>query len=173
MLDDFANDGFGSPDSSIGGGSIQLAPESDQEHEEEQSIPNQVPYSDTSSDTLTPVQQQTYNPRISKHGLKVPKLPSGIVKKIASRSTKGNGKLNKETIKALDQATDWFFEQMSSDLSTYAAHANRKTIDESDVITLLRRQRMVGKNTSVFALAQRNLPGELLQDLRLGRSRRR
>ncbi|KAI5298131.1 hypothetical protein KEM56_004291 [Ascosphaera pollenicola] len=174
MVDDFANDGFGSPDSSIAGGSIQLA--SDLEQEQDRPQPGQTLNPDTSSPEPEPPALQdssaANNPRISKHGLPVPKVPSGIVKKIASRSAKG-AKLNKETIKALDQATDWFFEQLSSDLSAYAAHANRKTIDESDVVTLMRRQRVVNKNTSVFALAQRNLPGELIQDLRLGRSKRR
>jgi hypothetical protein len=38
------------------------------------------------------------------------------------------------------QASDWFFEQLGEDLQAYAKHAGRKTIDESDVLTLMKRQ---------------------------------
>ncbi|KAH8162061.1 hypothetical protein CIB48_g6165 [Xylaria polymorpha] len=65
------------------------------------------------------------------------------------------------------QATDWFFEQLGDDLSAYAKHAGRKTIDESDMITLMRRQRQTNASTTPFALAQRYLPRELLQELRM------
>lgn len=48
-------------------------------------------------------------------------------------------KINKEALAAIEQASEWFFEQASEDLATYAKHAGRKTIDESDVMTLMRR----------------------------------
>lgn len=89
---------------------------------------------------------RTKNPKqkkLSKHGIPVPNLPSGVVKKIASRfapSKAGSkAKISKPTLAALEQATAWYFEQVSDDLEAYSKHAGRKTIDESDVITLMRR----------------------------------
>jgi histone H3/H4 len=79
----------------------------------------------------------------TRHGLSCPSIPAGVVKKVASTFLKSSGKgqsqMNKETLKSIMQATDWFFEQISEDLESYAAHAGRKTIDESDVTTLMKR----------------------------------
>jgi histone H3/H4 len=80
--------------------------------------------------------------KVSRFGIEYPSMPPTVIKRIASnfsRSCGGSGKLNKETIDSLSQASDWFFEQVSEDLSSYADHAGRKTIDESDVITLMKR----------------------------------
>lgn len=81
--------------------------------------------------------------KLSRHGIPVPNLPSGVVKKIASRfAPSKNGskaKISKPTLAVLEQATAWFFEQVSDDLDAYSKHAGRKTIDESDVITLMKR----------------------------------
>ncbi|KMU84474.1 conserved hypothetical protein, variant [Coccidioides immitis H538.4] len=111
--------------------------------------------------------------RVSKHGIPVPKLPRGIVKRLATRFARtGNGsrtRISKEALAALEKATDWFFEQANDDLSAYSKHSNRKTVDETDVIALMKRQRQIGKGTSVFALAQKYLPKELLQDIRLAK----
>jgi histone H3/H4 len=78
----------------------------------------------------------------SRFGLEYPSLPSAVIKKLASgfsRSFGGNGKINKETLVALTDASDWFFEQVSEDLAAYADHARRKRIEEADVITLMKR----------------------------------
>jgi len=81
--------------------------------------------------------------KLSKHGIEYPSLPIGVVKNLATSfaRTAGSSKsgLNKETLDAIMQASDWFFEQASEDLGKYAGHAGRKTIDESDVITLMTR----------------------------------
>lgn len=81
--------------------------------------------------------------KLSRHGLPVPSLPRGIVKKLASRFAKigggGKARISKDTLAAIEQATEWFFEQASDDLTAYSKHSNRKTIDESDVIALMRR----------------------------------
>lgn len=72
-----------------------------------------------------------------------PRLPSGIVKKIATRFARsGAGKstrMSKDTLRAIEQASGWFFEQAGGDLLAYAKHSGRKTIDETDVIALMRR----------------------------------
>lgn len=81
--------------------------------------------------------------KLSRHGIPVPNLPSGVVKKIASRFAPSKigskAKISKQTLAVLEQATAWFFEQVSDDLDAYSKHAGRKTIDESDVITLMKR----------------------------------
>jgi len=81
--------------------------------------------------------------KISRHGIQYPSLPVGVVKRLATTFLKtsgnGNAKLSKDTLEAIMQASDWFFEQVSDDLGTYAEHASRKTIDETDVVTLMKR----------------------------------
>ncbi|KAJ8119383.1 hypothetical protein O1611_g10621 [Lasiodiplodia mahajangana] len=108
--------------------------------------------------------------KISRYGIEYPSLPTNVVKRLATTCAKTagfKGKMSPDTLNAIMQATDWFFEQLGDDLSAYAKHAGRKTIDESDMITLMRRQRQTNASTTPFALAQRHLPRELLQELRM------
>lgn len=82
---------------------------------------------------------------ISKHGIPYPSLPASTVKRLATAfaRTSGagskNGKISKEAIAELMQATDWFFEQAGGDLASYAAHRRGKTVEQSDVVALMRR----------------------------------
>ncbi|KAI1804779.1 centromere kinetochore component CENP-T-domain-containing protein [Daldinia bambusicola] len=109
--------------------------------------------------------------RISRHGIEYPSLPVGVVKRLATTlaTTAGvsKAKLSSDTVDAIMQATDWYFEQLGDDLSAYARHAGRKTIDESDMMMLMRRQRQTSASTTPFSLAQRYLPRELLQEMRM------
>ncbi|RDW63839.1 hypothetical protein BP5796_10341 [Coleophoma crateriformis] len=109
--------------------------------------------------------------KISKHGIQYPSLPIGVVKKLAGTFARTGGnskaKISKGTLEAIQQASDWFFEQASEDLAAFAKHAGRKTIDESDLITLMSRQRQINATTTPFSLAQRYLPRELLQEMRM------
>ncbi|KAG0154395.1 hypothetical protein PDIDSM_1775 [Penicillium digitatum] len=109
--------------------------------------------------------------KISRYGIPVPNLPAGVVKKLATRFARSGAgskvKINKATLAAIEQASSWYFEQASQDLAAYSKHAGRKTIDESDVTTLLKRQRHINNSTTVFSLAQKHLPKELQQDMRL------
>ncbi|CAK7224465.1 hypothetical protein SBRCBS47491_005560 [Sporothrix bragantina] len=113
--------------------------------------------------------------KLSAHGIAYPSLPVGVVKRIAqtfassgsSASSTSKAKLSPETVAALSTASDWFFEQVGVDLQRYARHAGRKTIDESDVMLLMRRQRQVNASVTAFSLAQRMMPRELLQELRM------
>lgn len=81
--------------------------------------------------------------KFSRHGILVPNMPSGVVRKMATQFARGRGgskaRINKQTLAAIEQATSWYFEQLSEDLAVYSKHAGRKTIDESDVTTLMRR----------------------------------
>ncbi|CAM1501612.1 Fc.00g035960.m01.CDS01 [Cosmosporella sp. VM-42] len=109
--------------------------------------------------------------RISRHGIEYPSLPPSFVKRVAQTALQssglGNSRITADTLTALTQASEWFFEQLGDDLGAYADHAKRKTIEESDVVTLMKRQRQVGSNTTLFSLAQKHLPRELLQELRM------
>lgn len=81
--------------------------------------------------------------QVSKYGIEYPSLPKGVVKRLATTFAKTSGiskaKISPDAMTAIMQATDWFFEQVGDDLSAYAKHAGRKTIDESDMVTLMRR----------------------------------
>jgi histone H3/H4 len=80
--------------------------------------------------------------RLSRYGIPYPSLPPAVVKRLANsfaQSSGVKGKVSADTLAALTQASDWFLEQVSDDLAAYAKHAARKTIDESDMLTLMRR----------------------------------
>lgn len=80
--------------------------------------------------------------KVSKYGVEYPSLPPAVVKRLAQNFAKGSGakgKIAPDAMKVIMQASDWFFEQLGEDLQAYANHAGRKTIDESDVLTLMKR----------------------------------
>lgn len=81
--------------------------------------------------------------KISRHGIEYPSLPQSVVRRLATTFAKTAGasksKLAPDTLDAIMQATDWFFEQLGDDLQAYSKHAGRRTIDESDMMTLMRR----------------------------------
>lgn len=77
--------------------------------------------------------------KISRHGNEYTSLPSNVVKRLAQRFA-GKTKIGPDTLNAIMQASDWFLEQLGDDLRAYANHAKgRTTINESDMLTLLRR----------------------------------
>ena len=90
-----------------------------------------------------PLRRTQKQKKLSRHGIPVPILPTGVVKRLATRFARtgpgSKAKINKETLAAIEQASEWFFEQASEDLAAYSRHAGRKTIDESDVVALMRR----------------------------------
>ncbi|KAK3076207.1 hypothetical protein LTS18_013624 [Coniosporium uncinatum] len=109
--------------------------------------------------------------KISKHGIQYPSLPHTVLKKLSTTlaCAAGNSKatLSKDTLAAISQASDWFFEQVSEDLASYAEHAGRKTIEESDVVALMKRQRLLDAKNTVFSLGMRFLPRELVGEMRM------
>ncbi|CAN9175205.1 unnamed protein product [Alternaria alternata] len=107
---------------------------------------------------------------VSEHGIGFPSFPAAPVKKLAlsfMKSQGGKAQLNKETLDALVHTTNDFFAQISMDLAAYAQHGGRKMIEESDVIALMKRTRKTTNNSTSFSLAQKMLPRELLQQLRM------
>lgn len=81
--------------------------------------------------------------KISRHGIEYPSLPASFVKRVSQTALQSSGlsnaRISPDTLEALVQVSEWFFEQLGDDLGAYASHAKRKTIEESDVITLMRR----------------------------------
>lgn len=81
--------------------------------------------------------------RISRHGIEYPPLPPSFVKRVAQTALHSSGlsnhRVSTDTLTALTQASEWFFEQLGDDLGAYASHAKRKIIEESDMATLMRR----------------------------------
>lgn len=108
--------------------------------------------------------------KVSKYGIQYPSLPPAVVKRLAQTFAKTSGvkgRIGADTLAAIMQASEWFFEQLGDDLQAYAKHAGRKTIDESDALQVMKRQRQINSSTTPFSLAQRYLPRELLQELRM------
>ncbi|KAH0596923.1 hypothetical protein MHUMG1_05231 [Metarhizium humberi] len=140
---------------------------------EEQSVDEEEPVEPSSAakpsrERLKPKKRQR---RVSKHGIEYPALPPTFVKRVAQTALQSSGlsnpRVSADTLTALTQASEWFFEQLGDDLGAYANHAKRKTIEESDTATLMRRQRQITSDSTMFSLAQRHLPRELLQELRM------
>jgi len=112
------------------------------------------------------------NSRLSQHGIVIPSLPRDLLRDLSQQFT--SKPLSKECYPLLDLATQSFFRNLSSDLATFAQHAGRRSIEETDVQMLMQRQRFVkggeGAKMSVFSVAQRYLPGELLGRVRMVKS---
>lgn len=132
--------------------------------------------------TLQSIQEttkaRTNEPRqkyTSRHGIEYSSLPISTIKKIATtiaRSTGSKSRLDKDTLATLSQATDWFFEQVADDLGAYARHAKRKTIEEADVIMLMKRQKVISDTVTPFALASKLLPRELSGQIRFSAAKK-
>ena len=110
--------------------------------------------------------------KLTKHGVAIPALPSSLIKRLAVESITRRGKrkptVDKASLKALEQATEWFFEQVGEDLEAYSNHARRKKrVDTSDVLTLMRRQRVLKGQGALQEAAREHLPPEALLELDL------
>jgi histone H3/H4 len=136
--DDHVNEPMDWPDSDDNG-DIE-APADDHEEVEQQ---DETIVSHTADLPARATKRRGTGKQISRYGIEYPLLPKGVVKRLATTfaKTSGSGKarISADTMDALMQATDWFFEQLGDDLRAYAKHAGRTTINESDIITLMRR----------------------------------
>jgi histone H3/H4 len=122
----------------------------------------------------TPLEAIASRPRkklkLTRHGTTVPPLPTSLIKRIAidARTRVGKKKpvLGKDHVNALEQATEWFFEQVGEDLEAYANHARRKKrVTGDDVLTLMRRQRLCRQPGELAKLAKEWLPRKVLEEL--------
>ncbi|KAG5513340.1 hypothetical protein PMAC_001403 [Pneumocystis sp. 'macacae'] len=97
--------------------------------------------------------------KLSRYGIPLPSLPATFVKQLVANFT--TSKISKDALKEIILASDQFFEQVSEDLEAFSAHAGRKTIEDSDVIQLMRRQRQINSKTTLYSLFQKYIPREL------------
>lgn len=152
------------------------------EDAEEETAENEpVHLSPTSKRRLTELQLANSKPKterrrkrikMTRHGTLVPSLPSSLIKKLATEVHVRNGRrkpvFGPEHIKALEQATEWFFEQVGEDLAAYSSHGRRKRrIDTSDVLLLMRRQRVLQGTGELRKLAKHWLPKDIRATLDL------
>ena len=133
----------------------------------------QTPLETAATVTQTRAQSRRRKPlKLTRHGVPIPSLPTAFVKRIAIETQTRMGKkkpvLSREHVAALEQATEWFFEQVGEDLEAYATHGKRKKrVDESDVLLLMQRQRVLREKGSLKALAKDFLPPDLIKELDL------
>ena len=81
--------------------------------------------------------------KISRHGTSYSSLPAAMVQNISTTFARSISKkrvcLSKDSMAAILDASDRFFEQLGDDLAAASSHAGRKTIDECDVLAVMRR----------------------------------
>ncbi|MCJ1439321.1 hypothetical protein MMC27_008713 [Xylographa pallens] len=75
--------------------------------------------------------------KMSRHGTTYPRVPESVVNKLSTSLVRSvathNIEIKKDTLSAIVKASDWFLEQVGTDLGAYAKHAGRRTVDETDV----------------------------------------
>jgi histone H3/H4 len=108
--------------------------------------------------------------KLTRKGNTIPTLPASIVRRTAIDSMTRRGKkrpvISADILAALEQATEWFFEQVGEDLEVYSDHAKRRSkIDVTDVWALMKRQRVIGQGQELVELAQEFLPEDVLLNL--------
>ena len=118
---------------------------------------------DSDPGTLPTKPRRTRKLHTSAYGHTYPPLPAKVIKDIAGRFT--NKRISKELLSSLEKASNLFFENVAGDLKAYAKHAGRKTIDESDAMMLMQRQRVVSEKVTVAALAETHLHRELYTEV--------
>jgi histone H3/H4 len=64
-------------------------------------------------------------------------LPASQVKSLVESMT--NSRISSATLNSFLFATDKYFEQVSGDLLAYSKHAQRKVVNEDDVLCLFKR----------------------------------
>ncbi|KAL2401030.1 hypothetical protein ABEF95_000482 [Exophiala dermatitidis] len=108
--------------------------------------------------------------KLTRHGEMVPSLPASLIKRVAIDASSRLGirkpRLGREHMQALEQATEWFFEQVGEDIAAYSDHARRKKrVDRSDALILMRRQRVLQGDGELRKAVQELLPKEAAAEL--------
>lgn len=90
-------------------------------------------------------------------------LPDRIIKELTSSMT--GRRIQPAALLEIFEASERFFEQAGVDLAAYSRHAKRKTIDPTDVLQLMRRQRVISESDTPYILAKKYLPQELVDNI--------
>ncbi|KIW94249.1 uncharacterized protein Z519_05565 [Cladophialophora bantiana CBS 173.52] len=121
-----------------------------------------------------PPQPRRKRLKLTRHGEMLPSLPSSLIRRVAveAQARLGNRrpKLGRDHMQALEQATEWYFEQVGEDLEAYSTHARRKRIDQSDVLVLMHRQRLLQNDGELLKAAKELLPNDIVAGLDLDES---
>lgn len=125
-------------------------------------------------ETATTVAQKSRRKKVklTRHGTEVPSLPASLIKWIATKTQTRSGrrrpKFGRDHLKALEQATEWYFEQVGEDLAAYSSHGRRKKrIDNDDMLLLMRRQKVLSNPGELSKLAKEWLPKDIWKELDL------
>ncbi|XP_065517561.1 centromere protein T isoform X4 [Lathamus discolor] len=85
-----------------------------------------------------------------------PKMSSSSIKSVFKDYAKMP--VATESFRIVEKCTKKYFKQLWSDLSAFATHAGRKTVEVSDIEVLMRRQRLVTDEIPLHVLIERHLP---------------
>lgn len=110
--------------------------------------------------------------KLTQTGNVIPSLPSSLIRRVVHQSYALQGKkrpiLGREHMTALEQATEWFFEQASKDVSAFSQHGGRKKrIIADDVLLLMRRQRVLAQPGELMQFAKEWLPQDVFKQVDL------
>ncbi|XP_033755062.1 uncharacterized protein LOC117338009 [Pecten maximus] len=108
-------------------------------------------------DTTRPYVKKTQRKTKAKTRQTAP-LPVSVIKNVFNHYCKM--KVSADVLPELINVTEKFFKQVPADLEAYCHHAGRKTIDDTDVELLMKRQRLIKDNNSLDVLIEENLPLE-------------
>jgi histone H3/H4 len=89
-------------------------------------------------------------------GLQTATIPTTLLKDMFRSHT--SKRIASESFTALHEVVALFFDQVCDDLTAYASHANRKTIERSDFECLMRRQKILKGSTPLSDAIRRHLP---------------
>ncbi|KAK4703339.1 hypothetical protein P7C70_g2878, partial [Phenoliferia sp. Uapishka_3] len=103
--------------------------------------------------------------RFTSDGCPVPDLPMSLVKSLFQHYLGPNVKLDLGTLDAVMDASHDFFDQMINDASAFARHAGRERLAESDLVTMMYRERVLSEKCSLQALGRQHGLDRELQGL--------
>lgn len=90
-------------------------------------------------------------------------IPTSVIKQAFQHFS--NMRAAPNTMNELIKFTDKYFENTSKNLENYALHAGRKTIDESDVILMMKRQGFITDKQPLDIHIENILPLEMRQEI--------
>ncbi|XP_033124758.1 centromere protein T-like [Anneissia japonica] len=92
-----------------------------------------------------------------------PPLPTSLTKSIFCHFS--SAKVSKEALAAVEKGSEQFFKRLTTDLRTYCKHANRQTVETTDIELLMKRQGLITSKQSLQSLIEQHLPMEHRREL--------
>ncbi|NXQ53463.1 CENPT protein, partial [Anthoscopus minutus] len=85
-----------------------------------------------------------------------PHIPSSLIKEIFRHFAKMP--VTRDAFNIVEKCAERYFKQLCIDLEAYTHHAGKKTVEETDLEVLMRRQRLVTDKMPLNVLIERYLP---------------